>query len=92
MSKASSRKNLLKTLQDIAEISYEQGTPIYFDIIHQTPSTFDFIASGDFLRIKNIFKQLVDEISKEVVFHEEFLGDLKPYKHLQQYLDKIRDL
>ena len=54
--------------------------------------SFDFIASGDFLRIKNIFKQLIDEISKEKVFHEEFLGDLKPYKHLQQYLDKVRDL
>jgi hypothetical protein len=54
--------------------------------------SFDFIASGDFLYIKTIFKYLVDEISKEQVFHEEFAGDLKPYKHLQQYLDKIRDL
>jgi hypothetical protein len=35
---------------------------------------------------------MIDEISKEKVFQEEFLGDLKPYKHLQQYLDKIKDL
>ena len=53
---------------------------------------FDFIASGDFLRIKNIFKQLIDEISKEKVFHEEFAGDLAPYRHLQRYLDKIKKL
>ena len=53
---------------------------------------FDFIASGDFLRIKSIFKQLIDEISKEKVFHEEFAGDLTPYRHLQRYLDKIKEL
>ena len=54
--------------------------------------TFDFIASGDFLRIKNIFNQIIEELSQEEVFNKEFLGDLKPYKHLQKYLDKIRDL
>jgi len=54
--------------------------------------SFDFIASGDFLRIKNIFKQLIDEISKEKVFYKEFAGDLKPYKHLQRYLDKVNEI
>lgn len=46
--------------------------------------SFDFIASGDLLRIKNIFKQLIDEISKEQVFHQEFAGELKPYKQFSQ--------
>lgn len=47
VNKAASRKNLLKVLQDVAEISYNQGNPIYFDVVHPTPSTFQFRTYAD---------------------------------------------
>jgi len=40
--KAAARRNLLKTLQEIAKTSYYQGTPLYFDVITATTTTFEF--------------------------------------------------
>ena len=51
--------------------------------------SLDFIASGDFVKIKEIFKQLVEKISQEQVLEEEFLGDLKPYRSLKTHLDNV---
>ncbi|KON28802.1 hypothetical protein AC481_00075 [miscellaneous Crenarchaeota group archaeon SMTZ-80] len=51
--------------------------------------SLDFIASGDFFKIKEIFDQLEQKISKEPILHQEFSGDLKPYRSLKSYLDEI---
>lgn len=51
--------------------------------------SLDFIASGDFFKIKEIFEQLEQRISKEKILHKEFSGDLKPYRSLKLYFDEI---
>jgi len=51
--------------------------------------SLDFIASGNFYKIKEIFKQLKKKMSLDVVFKGEFSGDLRPFKHLRQYLRDI---
>ncbi|MFX1574573.1 MAG: hypothetical protein ACFFB0_17670 [Promethearchaeota archaeon] len=51
--------------------------------------SLDFIASGDFHKIKNVFKHLKDKMSQDSVFQQEFTGDLRPFKHLKQYLSEI---
>ena len=51
--------------------------------------SLDFIASGNFYKLKNIFNQLKAKMMLEAVFLKEFSGDLKPYKHLKQYLNDI---
>jgi len=51
--------------------------------------SIDFIASGDFYRIKGIFKQFKAKMAQDNIFKEDFLGDLKPFKHLNQYLDEV---
>ena len=51
--------------------------------------SLDFFASGDFYILKDIFQQLKSKLSKEEVLHEEFSGNLKPYKYLQKYFDEI---
>jgi len=51
--------------------------------------SLDFVASGDFNKIKDIFLQLKDKISKEEVLKQEFSGDLKPYRSLINYLNEI---
>jgi hypothetical protein len=50
--------------------------------------SLDFIGSGKFELIKNLFENLKEEISEESVLKEEFMGDLAPYKHLRDYLDE----
>jgi len=51
--------------------------------------SLDFIASGDFVKIKEIFKQLEEKISQEEVLQQEFLGDLKPFRSLKTHLDNV---
>lgn len=51
--------------------------------------SLDFVASGDFNRIKAIFLHLKDKISKEEALKQEFSGDLKPYRSLVNYLNEI---
>ncbi|MFX0031409.1 MAG: hypothetical protein ACFE8E_06565 [Candidatus Hodarchaeota archaeon] len=51
--------------------------------------SLDFVASGDFNKIKDIFLQLKDKISKEEVLKQDFSGDLKPYRSLITYLNEI---
>jgi len=41
--------------------------------------SLDFIASGNFYKIKEIFKQLKKKMSLDVVFKGEFSGDLRPF-------------
>lgn len=42
MSKAFSRRNVLTTLQEIAETSADAGEPLYFDIVAPSSSTLEF--------------------------------------------------
>ncbi len=49
----------------------------------------DFIATGNFYRVKEIFKQLKSKLSLDSAFREEFTGDLRPFKHLKYYLDEV---
>jgi hypothetical protein len=50
--------------------------------------TLDFFSSGDYITIKRVFKKLREKISKEEILHEDFMGDLKPYRYLH---DVIRE-
>ena len=49
----------------------------------------DFIATGNFYKVKTIFKQLKSKLSLDSAFSEDFAGDLRPFKHLKYYLDEV---
>jgi len=49
----------------------------------------DFMAMGNFYKVKAIFKQLKSKLSLDSAFKEEFKGDLRPFKHLKYYLDEV---
>lgn len=51
--------------------------------------SLDFIASGNFYKIKEIFKQFKAKMSLDTIFKKEFLGVLKPFKHLKYSLNEI---
>lgn len=51
--------------------------------------SLDFIATGNFYKIKTLFKQLKSKMSLDSAFREEFTGDLRPFKHLKYYLNEI---
>jgi len=51
--------------------------------------SLDFIASGDFIKIKEIFKQLKKDISQEQILRNEFVGDLKPFRNLKTQLNEF---
>jgi hypothetical protein len=51
--------------------------------------SLDFIASGDFIKIKDIFKQLEAKISQEQILRNEFAGDLKPFRYLKTELNEF---
>ncbi len=51
--------------------------------------SLDFIASGNFYKISEIFKEFKAKMSLDTIFEEEFLGDLKPFKHLKYTLNEI---
>ena len=56
---------------------------------HINDYSLDFIASGDFVKIKEIFKQLEYTISQEQILENDFMGDLKPYRFLKTHLDNM---
>jgi len=49
----------------------------------------DFIATGNFYKVKAIFKQFKSKMALDSAFNEEFSGDLRPFKHLMWYLDEV---
>ena len=51
--------------------------------------SLDFVASGNFYKIKDIFKQFKSRMVLDTIFEKEFAGDLKPFKHLKQHLNEI---
>ncbi|MFX1569519.1 MAG: hypothetical protein ACFFCV_14255 [Promethearchaeota archaeon] len=51
--------------------------------------SIDFIATGNFYKIKIIFKQLKAKMALDSAFNNEFSGDLRPFKHLSYYLDEV---
>ncbi len=51
--------------------------------------SLDFIASGDFIKIKEIFEQLEKIISQEQILANEFAGDLKPFRYLKTQLNEF---
>ena len=51
--------------------------------------SLDFIAAGNFNKIKEIFKQFKAKMSLDTIFEKDFSGDLKPYKHLKLSLTEI---
>jgi len=51
--------------------------------------SIDFIATGNFYKIKSIFKQLKSKMALDSAFKKEFSGDLRPFKHLKWYLDEM---
>ncbi len=51
--------------------------------------SLDFIASGNFYKIRDIFKQFKNKMSQDTIFERDFSGDLKPYKHLKHTLNEI---
>ncbi|MFX0081951.1 MAG: hypothetical protein ACFE94_09385 [Candidatus Hodarchaeota archaeon] len=51
--------------------------------------SLDFVASGNFYKIKDIFKQFKSKMALDTIFTQEFAGDLKPFKHLKQHLDEV---
>lgn len=51
--------------------------------------SIDFIATGNFYKIKSVFKQLKAKMALDSAFQNEFSGDLRPFKHLKYYLDEV---
>jgi len=51
--------------------------------------SLDVLASGNFQEIQKMLDILKERISQEQILQHEFSGDLKPYKHLQQYLNEF---
>lgn len=49
----------------------------------------DFMATGNFYKVKAIFKQFKSKMALDSAFREEFSGDLRPFKHLKYYIDEI---
>ncbi|UCD01469.1 MAG: hypothetical protein JSV23_00105 [Promethearchaeota archaeon] len=51
--------------------------------------SLDFIATGNFYKIKDIFKKLKAKMSLDSAFQDDFSGDLRPFKHLILYLNNV---
>ncbi len=49
--------------------------------------SLDIFASGNFYKIYELLEKLIKKVSQEHVLRYEFSGDLKQYKHLQEYLN-----
>ena len=56
---------------------------------HINGYSIDFIANGNFYKIKSVFKQLKSKMALDSAFKNDFSGDLRPFKHLQFYLDEV---
>ncbi len=53
--------------------------------------SLNFFATGNFYKIRWIFEQLKEKISKENILQKDFLGDLKPYKYLSDFLSELEE-
>jgi len=73
--------NEMDTSLKLLYISSKTRAPLRYSL--------DFFASGDFYKLKEVFEQLKNELSKEECLQEKFSGDLKPYRNLQKYFDEI---
>ena len=51
--------------------------------------SIDFIATGNFYKIKSVFKQFKSKMALDSAFKNDFSGDLRPFKHLKFYLDEV---
>ena len=51
--------------------------------------SIDFIANGNFYKIKSVFKQLKSKMALDSAFKNDFSGDLRPFKHLKYYLNEL---
>ena len=51
--------------------------------------SIDFIATGNFYKIRSVFKQLKSKLALDSAFKNDFSGDLRPFKHLRWYLDEV---
>ncbi|MFX1340177.1 MAG: hypothetical protein ACFFDK_16320 [Promethearchaeota archaeon] len=51
--------------------------------------SLDIFASGNFTKIYELLQNLIKTLSQEHVLQYEFSGDLKHYKHLQNYLNNF---
>ncbi|MEE9379104.1 MAG: hypothetical protein V3V33_13825 [Candidatus Lokiarchaeia archaeon] len=51
--------------------------------------SIDFIATGNFYKIRSVFKQLKSKMALDSAFENDFSGDLRPFKHLKYYLDEV---
>ena len=80
-------KTKIKEIQINDSENSSNKSIILFGNINQY--SLDFIASGNFFKIKEIFKQFKSKVSLDSIFNTEFSGDLKPFKHLNQYLNEI---
>ncbi|MFX1237327.1 MAG: hypothetical protein ACFFAS_19060 [Promethearchaeota archaeon] len=72
-------------IRDIEDLGYDKII-LYANINNYS---VDFVAAGNFKEIKEIFRFFLGSISQENIFNKVFTGDLKPYKHLQKYLDEL---
>jgi hypothetical protein len=80
-------KNIIKEIHfDDMEDSGCSKIIFYADI---NGYSLDFIASGDFVKLKEIFSELEKKISQEKILQQDFSGDLKPFRSLKIYLDNI---
>jgi hypothetical protein len=61
-------------------------TFLFSDLFNYSLHVF---ASGNFSIIREVVEQLKSEISKESVLQDDFSGDLKPYKHLREYINEF---
>ncbi len=51
--------------------------------------SLDLVGSGDVYQISKVLLRLKTQIAKEKILSEDFGGDLKPYKHLNEYLNNL---
>jgi hypothetical protein len=75
-------------IEDTEDIAENNGKKI---ILFGTINGYsiDFIATGNFYKVKAIFKQFKSKMALDSAFQEEFSGDLRPFKHLKFYLDDV---
>jgi len=75
----------IEDTENIEEIN-DQKLILFGDI---NGYSVDFIATGNFYKVKTIFKQFKSKMALDSAFREEFSGNLRPFKHLKHYLDEI---
>ena len=82
------RTNLYITEIHINDFGSENPQKMFlFSEIHGY--SLDVFASGNFNKIYELLENLIKRISQEHLLQYEFSGDLKQYKHLQDYLNEF---